>query len=60
MDSITRGQLGSILSDKMNTKTLHERRSEEGLEITDDWKVSFIETDETGTLVIYCYKNMER
>lgn len=58
--SITRGQLNSVLSDKMQTRTLHERKSEEDMEITDDWKVSYMETDENGILYIYCYKSMAR
>lgn len=58
--SITRGQLNSVLSDKMQTRTLHERKSEEDMEITDDWEVSYMETGENGILYIYCYKSIAR
>lgn len=52
--TITRGELGDILSAQMPTRTIHMIYVQSKMEITDDWEVKFLETDENGILNIYC------
>jgi hypothetical protein len=52
--SITRGQLGDILSGQMPTRTRNFTPLHTELEIDDDWIVRLIAIDSNGILDIYC------
>ncbi len=52
--TITRRQLGDILSGNMPTRTRHYSAAHPELEIEDDWIVRLIKTDDNGILDIYC------
>jgi hypothetical protein len=54
MKTLTRKQLGDILSANMATKTIHANITESNREIADNWIVVFLENDENGILNIYC------
>jgi hypothetical protein len=54
MKQITRGELGDILSAQTATRTIHNKESEKGQEINDNWIVVFIENDSNGIMTIYC------
>ena len=51
---MTRDELGNILSAGMATKTMHMWNFEKDQEITDEWIVVLLTTDENGILNIYC------
>lgn len=57
---MTRGELGNILSAKMATRTIHAWYIQGEMEITDDWQVVFLETDNNGILKIYCEAPVRR
>lgn len=52
--TMTRDQLGNIISARMATRTMHLNLRENDQEITGKWIVRYLETDETGVLNIYC------
>ena len=53
--TMTRGELGTVLSAQMQTRTLRVKGYEDyEEEMTDMWQVVFLETDEFGVLNIYC------
>lgn len=54
MKKITRGELANIISEKTTTRTTYNRADQKGVDITDNWIVVFMETDNTtGILNIY-------
>lgn len=52
--TITRRQLGDILSGQMPTRTRKYSVAHPELEVEDDWIVRLIKLDDNGILDIYC------